>query len=51
MKEGDPVGKHVILVDDMIQSGGTLLECGKVRNLAPSSPHTADAESFLVSEG
>lgn len=30
VKEGNPVGKQCILVDDMIQSGGTLLECGKM---------------------
>uniref|UniRef100_A0A7S0M3Y7 Phosphoribosyltransferase domain-containing protein n=1 Tax=Cryptomonas curvata TaxID=233186 RepID=A0A7S0M3Y7_9CRYP len=29
IKEGDAAGRHVVLVDDMIQSGGTLLECGK----------------------
>ena len=28
VKEGDPKGKHVVLVDDMVQSGGTLLETG-----------------------
>lgn len=28
MKEGDPQGKHCILVDDLVQSGGTLLEAG-----------------------
>lgn len=27
IKEGDPAGKHVIIVDDLIQSGGTLLKC------------------------
>lgn len=31
------MGKHVILVDDMIQSGGTLLECGKVMPLVSCS--------------
>jgi phosphoribosylpyrophosphate synthetase len=29
VKEGEAKGKHVVLVDDMIQSGGTLLETGK----------------------
>lgn len=27
--EGDPVGKHVVLIDDLVQSGGTLLEAAK----------------------
>jgi ribose-phosphate pyrophosphokinase len=25
--EGDPVGKHVVIVDDLVHSGGTTLEC------------------------
>lgn len=27
VKEGDPVGYHVFIVDDLVQTGGTLLEC------------------------
>ena len=30
LKEGEPQGKHVVIVDDLVQSGGTLIECGKV---------------------
>ena len=30
LKEGEPAGKHVVIVDDLVQSGGTLIECGKV---------------------
>ena len=26
----DVQGKHVVIVDDLVQSGGTLIECGKV---------------------
>uniref|UniRef100_A0A7S4KYV8 Phosphoribosyltransferase domain-containing protein n=1 Tax=Guillardia theta TaxID=55529 RepID=A0A7S4KYV8_GUITH len=29
VKEGNAKGKHCVLVDDLIQSGGTLIECGK----------------------
>lgn len=29
IKEGEPKGRHVIIVDDLVQSGGTLLECAK----------------------
>ncbi|MFN2343197.1 MAG: ribose-phosphate diphosphokinase [Desulfonatronovibrio sp.] len=27
IKEGDPSGKHVIIVDDLVMTGGTLLKC------------------------
>lgn len=27
LKEGDPKGRHVVIVDDLVQSGGTLIEC------------------------
>ncbi|KAL9665040.1 hypothetical protein QQ045_020449 [Rhodiola kirilowii] len=30
LKEGDPNGRHVVIVDDLVQSGGTLIECQKV---------------------
>eukprot|EP01135_Chromosphaera_perkinsii_P009018 Nk52_evm36s1569 gene=Nk52_evmTU36s1569 len=29
IKEGSPAGKHVIIVDDLVKTGGTLLECAK----------------------
>ena len=29
IKEGEVVGKHVVIVDDLVQSGGTLIECAK----------------------
>ncbi len=28
---GDPNGKHVVIVDDLVQTGGTLIECTKVQ--------------------
>jgi phosphoribosylpyrophosphate synthetase len=30
LKEGDPSGQHIVIVDDLVQSGGTLIECGKL---------------------
>ncbi|KAG8055597.1 hypothetical protein GUJ93_ZPchr0001g32594 [Zizania palustris] len=30
IKEGDARGRHVVIVDDLVQSGGTLIECQKV---------------------
>ncbi|KAK3021991.1 hypothetical protein RJ639_045645 [Escallonia herrerae] len=30
IKEGNPSGCHVVIVDDLVQSGGTLIECQKV---------------------
>lgn len=30
LKEGDPAGRHVVIVDDLVQSGSTLIECQKV---------------------
>ncbi|KAJ4974627.1 hypothetical protein NE237_007801 [Protea cynaroides] len=30
LKEGDPRGRHVVIVDDLVQSGGTLIECQKM---------------------
>ena len=28
IQDGDPSGKHVVIVDDLVQTGGTLYECG-----------------------
>jgi len=30
LKEGDPRGRHVVIVDDLVQSGGTIIECQKL---------------------
>ncbi|KAK7366835.1 hypothetical protein VNO80_08834 [Phaseolus coccineus] len=30
IKEGDPKDRHIVIVDDLVQSGGTLIECQKV---------------------
>jgi predicted amidophosphoribosyltransferase len=28
---GHAEGRHVLIIDDLVQTGGTLIECGKVR--------------------
>jgi len=34
IKDGEAKGRNVVIVDDMVQSGGTLTECGKVLKAA-----------------
>ncbi|KAK4484512.1 hypothetical protein RD792_007095 [Penstemon davidsonii] len=46
IKEGDPAGCHVVIVDDLIQSGGTLIECQKVL-----AAHGAAKVSAYVTHG
>ena len=37
LKEGEPRGRHVVIVDDLVQSGGTLKECQKLLSSQVSS--------------
>ncbi|MED6194653.1 ribose phosphate diphosphokinase subunit prs3 [Stylosanthes scabra] len=46
IKEGDPKGRHVVIVDDLVQSGGTLVECQKVL-----AAHGAGKISAYVTHG
>ncbi|PKA54090.1 Ribose-phosphate pyrophosphokinase 4 [Apostasia shenzhenica] len=46
IKEGNPVGRHVVIVDDLVQSGGTLIECQKVL-----ASHGASKVSAYVTHG
>jgi phosphoribosylpyrophosphate synthetase len=34
IQEGDARGKNIVIVDDLVQTGGTLFECGKVLKAA-----------------
>ncbi|XP_076914165.1 ribose-phosphate pyrophosphokinase 4-like [Bidens hawaiensis] len=46
IKEGDPKGRHVVIVDDLVQSGGTLIECQKML-----AKHGAKKVSAYVTHG
>ncbi|XP_054807440.1 ribose-phosphate pyrophosphokinase 4 isoform X2 [Prosopis cineraria] len=46
LKEGNPIGRHVVIVDDLVQSGGTLIECQKVL-----AAHGAAKVSAYVTHG
>ncbi|XP_051125719.1 ribose-phosphate pyrophosphokinase 4 [Andrographis paniculata] len=46
IKEGEPAGCHVVIVDDLVQSGGTLIECQKVL-----AAHGAKKVSAYVTHG
>ncbi|GJW31649.1 ribose-phosphate pyrophosphokinase [Tanacetum coccineum] len=46
IKEGDPKGRHVVIVDDLVQSGGTMIECQKVL-----AEHGATKVSAYVTHG
>lgn len=46
LKEGNPTGCHVVIVDDLVQSGGTLIECQKVL-----AAHGAAKVSAYVTHG
>ena len=31
IQDGDPKGEHVLIIDDMVKTGGTLASCATVR--------------------
>lgn len=37
INEGNPQGKHVVIVDDLVQTGGTLLQCARALNFKGAS--------------
>ncbi|CAN0427646.1 unnamed protein product, partial [Scytosiphon promiscuus] len=37
IQDGDPAGKNIIIVDDLVQTGGTLYECGLALKAAGAS--------------
>jgi phosphoribosylpyrophosphate synthetase len=41
LKEGAPAGRHVVIVDDLVQSGGTLVECARALQAAGAAQVSA----------
>jgi phosphoribosylpyrophosphate synthetase len=41
ISDGDPAGRHCIIVDDLVQTGGTLLECAKALRAAGAASVSA----------
>jgi len=50
IKEGDPNGYHIVIIDDLILSGGTLLECGKALRKAGAKKVSAYATHGVFPE-
>jgi len=51
VQDGDPAGKDVIVVDDLVQTGGTLFECGtQLRKLGAASVACFVAHSVFPKE-
>jgi len=48
IKEGDPRGRHVVIVDDLVQSGGTLIECQVYKSVYADSYMALKLESYIV---
>ncbi|GJP53533.1 hypothetical protein CLOM_g12691 [Closterium sp. NIES-68] len=46
LKEGNPKGRHVVIVDDLVQSGSTLIECQRLL-----AAHGAGKVSAYVTHG
>ena len=51
LKEGAPRGRHVVIVDDLVQSGGTLLECAKLLTVTGAAAVSAFATHGVFPNG
>jgi hypothetical protein len=51
LKEGAPRGRHVVIVDDLVQSGGTLLECAKLLQVTGAAAVSAFATHGVFPDG
>jgi len=49
--EGEPSNKHVFIVDDLVMSGGTLIECGKALKLQNASKLSIFVTHAIFPEG
>ena len=45
IREGEAAGRHIVIVDDLVQSGGTLIECQVCILLGFSLPCTHDEQT------
>ncbi|KAJ6313422.1 hypothetical protein OIU77_014847 [Salix suchowensis] len=54
IKEGNPQGRHVVIVDDLVQSGGTLVECQGYFGFASQRTHgepSLEIKGFIRKSG
>ena len=51
LKEGAPRGRHVVIVDDLVQSGGTLLECARLLTVTGAAAVSAFATHGVFPNG
>lgn len=51
LKEGAPRGRHVVIVDDLVQSGGTLMECAKLLQVTGAAAVSAFATHGVFPNG
>lgn len=50
IKEGDPRGRHCVIVDDMVQGGGTMIECKDVLLAAGAAKVSCFATHWVCPE-
>lgn len=50
LKEGSPKGRHVVIVDDLVQSGGTLIECQRLLKTQVPPAHAPCLSHVLMSQ-
>ncbi len=51
VSEGDPTGYHVVIIDDLIHSGGTIIECAHALRVAGAREISVYATHGVMEEG